>query len=132
MEGSHNPFGTTVLLGPDFMVGAIVIWSGLVSAIPANWQLCDGTNGTPDLRTRFVLGANDDGEVGVTGGSDSHSHTFTGDGHEHALKAIGLPNIGTDSFRKDETTTDEATGTTDISSHVPRFYALAYIQRMSL
>ena len=37
--------------------GAIIMWSGALSAVPAGWQLCDGTNGTPDLRGVFVLGA---------------------------------------------------------------------------
>lgn len=131
MGDSQNPFGTTVLLGPDFMVGAIIIWSGLVSAIPAHWQLCDGTNGTPDLRTRFVLGANNDGEVGATGGSDSHSHNFTGDGHEHLLSDTPGTQVQSGTGYQRGTNDKEAVGTTDISSHVPRFYALAYIQRMS-
>src|SRR5207237_1315846 len=36
--------------------GIIVLWSGLASAIPSGWVLCDGTNGTPDLRDRFIIG----------------------------------------------------------------------------
>ena len=51
-------------------VGGIIIWSGTVAAIPANWTLCDGTAGTPDLRSRFVIGAGDSGatyEVGDNG-----------------------------------------------------------------
>lgn len=125
-----NPFGTTVLLLPDFMVGAIIIWSGLVSAIPANWQLCDGTNGTPDLRSRFVHGASADGNVGDTAGAENHVHPFTGDGHDHDLTSgFGVEAgalLGTD------TTTDPATGTTDLTSNMPPYYRLAYIQRMSL
>lgn len=34
--------------------GAIIAFRGLV--IPAGWRLCDGTNGTPDLRGRFIIG----------------------------------------------------------------------------
>ncbi len=37
--------------------GVIVMWSGAIGSIPSGWALCDGANGTPDLRTRFVLGA---------------------------------------------------------------------------
>lgn len=37
------------------------------------WRLCDGTNGTPDLRGRFILGASDSHEVGSTGGEESHT-----------------------------------------------------------
>ena len=34
--------------------GIIVAWSGSVANIPTGWALCDGTNGTPDLRGRFL------------------------------------------------------------------------------
>lgn len=33
------------------------MWSGEVDEIPAGWALCDGSNGTPDLRSRFIVGA---------------------------------------------------------------------------
>lgn len=39
--------------GASIPTGGIIIWSG--SAVPDGWALCDGTNGTPDLRGRFVL-----------------------------------------------------------------------------
>lgn len=48
--------------------GTIVIWSGSVDDIPSGWALCDGANGTPDLRDRFVLGAGKETEPGLTGG----------------------------------------------------------------
>ena len=38
-------------------VGGIIMYDGLVASIPAGWALCDGTNGTPDLRDKFVIGA---------------------------------------------------------------------------
>lgn len=34
-----------------------------------NWQICDGTNGTPDLRDKFIIGAGGDKTLGATGGS---------------------------------------------------------------
>lgn len=60
--------------------GGIIIWSGAADAVPSGWYLCDGQNGTPDLRSRFVLGASDTYAVGATGGSKdavvvSHTHT---------------------------------------------------------
>ncbi len=60
--------------------GVITMWAGTITAIPASWFLCDGLNGTPDLRGRFVYGASVDADVNVVGGSAnaivvSHSHT---------------------------------------------------------
>lgn len=92
--------------------GAIVVWSGAENNIPANWHLCDGTNGTPDLRDKFVLGAGNNYSVGQTGGSStaslsvenmpSHTHTITGstssDGsHSHDINydSFGHGNTGT-------------------------------------
>ena len=55
--------------------GVIVMWSGALDAIPAGWALCDGSEGTPDLSNRFILGAGTaDKYIGSTGGSHSHQH----------------------------------------------------------
>lgn len=68
--------------------GLIAMWSG-VSA-PSGWFLCDGTNGTPDLRDRFIVGANTNKPLGTSGGSTAtnsagnHTHGMTGAGvHSH-------------------------------------------------
>lgn len=65
--------------------GVIAMWSGAANAIPAGWLLCNGTNGTPDLRNRFIVGAGSSYDVGATGGSETvtltvdqmpmHTHT---------------------------------------------------------
>lgn len=39
------------------------------------WHLCDGANGTPDLRGRFILGASASHAPGTTGGEEAHSLT---------------------------------------------------------
>ena len=53
--------------------GIIVMWSGASNAIPSGWYLCDGGNGTPDLRNRFVIGAGAGGNYspGDNGGSST-------------------------------------------------------------
>ena len=51
--------------GADADVGVISMWGGDLALLPAAWQLCDGTNGTPDLRDRFVVGSGG----GYVGGS---------------------------------------------------------------
>jgi microcystin-dependent protein len=39
--------------------------------IPTGWLLCDGNNGTPDLRNRFIMGATDEFNVGTLGGANT-------------------------------------------------------------
>jgi hypothetical protein len=84
--------------------GGIIMWSGSVASIPTGWFLCDGTNGTPNLQNRFIVGAGDTHAPGATGGADSvtlaetnlpsHTHSFsatTGDGGAHTHAAITDP-----------------------------------------
>jgi hypothetical protein len=66
----------------SFPTGGIILWSGSVASIPSGWALCNGSNGTPDLRNRFVVGAGSTYAVDATGGSAdsivvSHTHTFS-------------------------------------------------------
>jgi len=75
--GSNTP-----TWGNAFVAGMIMLWSGSSATIPSGWVLCDGTNSTPDLRNRFVVGATSTYAVGATGGSAdaivvSHTHTAT-------------------------------------------------------
>ena len=75
--GSNTP-----TWGNAFVAGMIMLWSGSSATIPSGWLLCDGSNSTPDLRNRFVVGATSTYAVGATGGSAnaivvSHTHTAT-------------------------------------------------------
>jgi len=54
-----------------FPSGGIIMWSGSVASIPSGWFLCDGSNSTPDLRNRFIVGAGDTYAVDATGGAAS-------------------------------------------------------------
>jgi len=71
-------------------LGAIVIWSGSVSSIPSGWQLCDGTNNTPDLRDRFVVGARQDNN-GVAKTNVSGTLTQIGGEAQHTLTIDEMP-----------------------------------------
>ena len=84
-------------LSSSFPSGGIIMWSGAENAIPTGWLLCNGSNSTPDLRNRFVVGAGTGSNysVGDTGGSNdatlvSHSHgagnygTNNTGGHSHS------------------------------------------------
>ncbi|WP_136525969.1 hypothetical protein [Geomonas ferrireducens] len=56
--------------------GGVIMWSGAVTAIPDGWALCDGTNGTPDLKDRFIVGAGKGYVTGATGGETAHILTI--------------------------------------------------------
>jgi len=121
---------TTAFVKDIIPSGVILLWSGSTGSIPAGWVLCDGTNSTPDLRDRFVVGAGSTYAVGATGGADSvtlttsqipsHNHTATSTssvsdpGHSHTFTGTA-PSGGTgDSSRIAEpftrTTSSATTG----------------------
>jgi hypothetical protein len=93
----------SLLIARGVPFGAILMWSGLEANIPESWALCDGDNGTPDLRDRFIVGASASGsyDPGQQGGSETatgsgtiamsgaHSHTITI--APHALTIPELP-----------------------------------------
>ena len=55
-----------------------MIWSGATNNIPTGWQLCNGTNGSPDLRDKFVVGAGSTYSVDATGGSTTDTVNISG------------------------------------------------------
>ena len=76
------------------------MWNGTAASVPSGWALCDGSNGTPDLRDRFIVGAGRNYSPNAIGGSDtvtlnssqmpSHSHSITGGGsHGHSGSTSG-------------------------------------------
>jgi len=78
--------------GTVIPAGLISIWSGAVGSVPSGWLLCDGSNGTPDLRNSFIVGAGSTYSVNQTGGSadaitvtHTHTATVTDAGHQHFL-----------------------------------------------
>lgn len=69
--------------------GLIIMWLGSLASIPAGWLLCDGTNDTQDMRGMHLKVASSTGEIGNTGGSNTHthasqSHSHTGASHSHS------------------------------------------------
>lgn len=87
-------------------IGTILMWYGSLGNIPGGFQLCDGTNGTPDLRSKFVKGAGGSTALASTGGSSTgtantssaglHNHGITVNGH--ALTFAQIPNHQHDVF----------------------------------
>jgi len=130
-------------------VGAIIMFNGTFASIPANWQLCDGTNGTPDMTDQFVYGTNIEGELLDSGGQadaiiPNHTHPISDPGHRHtdigrALgDADGTP--GGQGFSGSHNTGNATTGISinnptggeDVTDkNLPPFIKLAFIQRIS-
>ncbi len=109
--------------------GQIVLWWGAVVTIPAGWILCDGNNGTPDLRGKFVPGAGGALDPGDTGGAINHNHDFTGDGHNHELTLSPVIQVPA-GFFSPTTSTNPATGTTDNEDGRPPYHALCFIMKV--
>ena len=67
-----------------FVTGMIMMYNG--SSAPSGWAICNGSNGTPDLRDRFIVGTGSSYSLGNTGGANSvtltlnqipaHTHTY--------------------------------------------------------
>jgi len=144
---------TTLFSGvPTSVIG---VWSGSTSNIPAGWYLCNGLNGTPDLRDRFVVGAGNAYAVGSTGGSKdailvSHNHSTSSSvsdpGHSHTVVALaGSGSKGCTVAAGNRTTVGDTTGiaytgisvstsvaaagSSGTSANLPPYYALCYIMK---
>jgi len=134
------------LTTPEVPSGVIVMWSGTIASIPEGWVLCDGTNGTPDLRDRFIVGARQD-DNGIaktniketlqqTGGE--HEHTLTIDempAHTHGVQGYSDRPAGSYTAKRtaDQNPVDETTSSTggdQPHENCPPFYALALIMKL--
>ena len=128
-----DQFNTTVahhkFLDDEMIAGFIVMWSGAIVDIPDGYALCNGDNGTPDLRDRFIVGAGDSYDPDDNGGAVLHHHDFTGDGHAHTL--VGYPAVLPDNWpMPQETHVANAVGTTDNEDGRPPYWALAFIMKL--
>lgn len=66
--------------------GSIIPWYGNIADIPDGFALCNGSNGTPDLRDRFIVGAGSSYALRATGGAASVSLSVSQmPSHEHFL-----------------------------------------------
>lgn len=137
--------------------GVIVLWSGSIGSIPSGWVLCNGSNGTPDLRDRFIVGAGSTYAVDATGGSAdaivvSHTHTATSTvsntSHTHGITTLedgsgGSYGIVRTAFGGSAetipsqsnapaitaSTTVASAGTSGTNANLPPYYALCYIMK---
>jgi microcystin-dependent protein len=126
--------------------GSILMWSGSIASIPSGWVLCNGTNGTPDLRDRFIVGAGSSYAVSNTGGQNSvslsisempsHNHTFT----DYTWSSQAFGNLGKfGSGAPEDSDNSAGSGIANQTSFVgsglahenrPPYYSLAYIMKL--
>jgi microcystin-dependent protein len=156
-DNIYGIIGVQAASGTTIPAGLISIWYGSIGSVPAGWYLCDGANGTPDLRDRFVIGAGSTYSVGSTGGSTSrtlttselpsHNHTATSvvtdPGHFHTGGAVlvgSARSAGGDTTMVAANTASAVTGITVATTNTATgsgasfsilnpYYALAYIMK---
>lgn len=125
-------------------IGGIIIWSGLDTAVPSGWAICDGQthNGhtTPDLRDRFIVGVSSTYAVGATGGTNEvtllgtqippHSHGYTY--YEKEVKDVcACSGQHHNLIQGDSTHTDtDNSGGGLAHENRPPYYAVYYIMRV--
>lgn len=122
--------------------GCIVIWSGASDNIPDGWALCDGEDGRPDLRDRFVLGAGSSHSVGSTGGSETVTLTVSQmPEHRHETTVpVSLPSStslssGSETFSLFDHSTNSSrvsnyVGSSQPHPNMPPYYTLCYIIKL--
>lgn len=139
--------------GLKIPAGIISMWSGSIVNIPAGWYLCDGSNGTPNLTDRFVIGAGGSYAVGAAGGSKnaivvSHTHsawTDTQGNHSHQYNTStggGINGTTYGGYYNNNVTLNTGTagehahnvgvgasGEDGTNKNLPPYYALAYIMK---
>jgi microcystin-dependent protein len=105
-DNLYGIIGVQATSGATIPAGLISMWSGSIGSIPSGWYLCDGSNGTPNLTDRFIIGAGSTYAVNGTGGISSvtlttnnmpsHTHTATSTvtdpGHTHTPGSISTNN----------------------------------------
>jgi hypothetical protein len=156
-DNIYGIVGVQTAVGTTIPAGMISLWYGAIGSVPTGWYLCDGSNGTPDLRDRFVVGAGSTYSVSQTGGSAdaivvTHTHTATSTsvvtdpGHLHSINnttTLGGGLMGSGSGPSGSTNTNSATtgitvattttnanaGTSGTNANLPPYYALAYVMK---
>ena len=108
IKGSHHRDADGSLLEPadvhdDWGLvpkGGVILWSGSIATVPDNYSFCNGSNGTNDMRNKFIVCPGQDSggtyDTGDTGGSATIniSHTHTGPSHAHSTPSHAHSVIG--------------------------------------
>lgn len=111
--------------------GTIVAWYAKEQPIPPGWVMCNGTQGTPDLRGRFLRATGDIASAGQTGGAERHHHSVTIATPEGPWKGSDVQ-WGTTPWRDGPNPVrgrTEVNATTSDDSNLPPYFDVIYIMR---
>ena len=122
--------------GAEIPAGIIAMWGGAAADIPDGWALCDGQDGRPDLRNRFVLGAGNSYAVGAKGGEATHKLTVSEmPSHSHTISVYRGTTAQDGSnpmalYASGATLTSSSAGSGAAHNNMPPYYALCYIIKL--
>lgn len=121
--------------------------------VPAGWYLCDGNNGTPNLTDKYIKITTSSGNIGNTGGANTHTHAAqshthtTSSGHTHSVSystyqdnrkanvGSGAQDVAQDHTHAGSTSNSTTSGyasantSADSSSNEPEYVVVKYIQK---
>lgn len=109
--------------------GDIILWYGAAADIRKGWALCNGSNGTPDLRGVSVVGAGGSFAVGDKGGASSHTHSFSAGSHTHPI-GPAPPDLNLQSGSDRRLVGTLISGTTGDESTRSPYHALCFIMKL--
>lgn len=75
VEPAYKKVGLVQCSTPSLKLGLVAMWLGSVASVPKNWAVCDGSNGTIDMRDRFIKVPTTLAGNGAIGGSNTHTHS---------------------------------------------------------
>ena len=133
--------------GADLPKGVVVAWYGMPNTIPNGWRICDGLNGTPNLKDRFIIGAGGKYRLNSKGGQEKvklninqiprHSHSYMDAYFAEAWGQVPVPGgwgsrTGTDkdnkAFQMKRNTLP--TGKSLPHNNMPPYFSLYYIMKL--
>ncbi len=135
-QGKFNyiPFGTIIPFYKDLNLNN--------NSIPPGWVECNGSNGTPDLRSRFIYGKSSETDVS-TGGEEKVTLTLSQlPSHKHYYFSVTRTDWRGDSNYQDHSSVSsisnsnvnpaggEANNTVQPHNNMPPYYAIIYIMKI--
>ena len=118
-------------------------WGYLIN--DTNWHMCNGHNGTPDLKAKFVVGYDDElsdyEEIGNTGGEETHTltqaetpyheHNYNDIFHRVNLRGVIIGNTQNAEGYTSSGSTTTGIGGSQSHENRPPYYVVSYIIRVT-